>query len=1215
MGNAQKSKTPSDKELLEKAERLINKGNLSTASDIYLKFLKKNNSDPNAMFGMGRISQKAGHYDKALGFFEKLIEAEPSNSKYHTQQGATYILMGDLNKGLESLQKALSLNDKDVEAWSYISELYVQTNKLEEFETYCQGIIKKNPNSADAWCAVGSIHTIKLEYEKALPYYLKAIELDDTKPGPFYNAGNIYHWLGQFAEAIEYYKKAVKLDPTMYEAVENLATTYVVSKQPEKAVDMVKELLKKSKDQPNLLLMLAQAYRGMDDNVRAYETNRRMMDLYPTEAAYAENALLDAMTMEDDAKMDEMMKKVMNMPNISSNGVALVYNTARKRNDWQTAHAMWDKLLVAIEEPITKKSQGRNFANLNLISDPWTTIPAMRKAHEKAAEALRRMLPQDWKPDHSKAFEPASRVRIGVVSGDFYSHVVSHFANGLFKFHDRSRFELFAYANVPEKKRDPITKAYQATAEHFMFVDKMNPRELAEQIQSDGIHILLDLSGFTEGNLFEMLIYKPAPVIATWLGYPATTGCKEIDYVISDRWADSPEHDELFVEKALPLEDSIYVVGEYPNAPAVVDPPMLKNGYITFGSLMNPYKMNPDLIKAWSEIMNRVPTARMKLIHPRLIGVAKNNLEAEFKRQGFPMERLEFISKRHKNKGHHLWYYNDLDVTLDTFPQTGGTTTFESLVMNVPVVTKVGKVLLERLSNSIIHNSGISTPELLTASTDQEYIDKAVALAENPETLLQIRAELRSRINASNLFSPRKHTRQLEEALQRGWDQKFPDMPLSKLLTGNFEDDEARNKIRRFQLNIEGYPIAFLTFDSEHDQFNYILNEQEGWFDPEYHFVLNLLKEGESFVDFSDDPGIYAFPIAYKVGLKGKVNTYSRSSDSRFFIEMMKPDNVVANRYEVTEDPIAEHSDAALIRINSEFNDDGKGGLIGKKIDELAKNEPIIFFSTRYANEFDWTMLSKLENAGFNIYRYMPGLDALTPFDKELDADTFLSTLFACKGKREAELQAQGKLVLKETDTQYHPDLLATPFLDWLKDKPYARPFYDDWKAIFSTEKKDTAIEVYAAALNAWAVSTQADTPLTERYSALLASISFLDPLVAAAPDSSVMLTLARVLSDAGRRESAVLVLSQLKKQFEDGTCNFDLPFLPASSDWDMIDPEEKIAEWLFAGTLETFEFLRAFSSFFVGKAQLEPLQLIQSMGFYREPVARRIELLRQRFL
>jgi predicted O-linked N-acetylglucosamine transferase (SPINDLY family) len=437
-------------------------------------------------------------------------------------------------------------------------------------------------------------------------------------------------------------------------------------------------------------------------------------------------------------------------------------------NDWETADKFWPAAQQYMIEHAISGMSIEDIKPLTLISEPKASLALVKLIHMAFWRTFKQKVLSDWHQDFSTALAVNDRFRIGILSGDFYSHVSDHFINGWIQHYDRTQFTLSCYANVPDKKRDHITEGYRQSVDHFIFVDKMSPLQIAEQIKNDGIHILVDLTGYNEGSLLEILLYKPAPIIMTWLGYPCTTGFAEVDYVIGDRWLYTPRHSELFVEKMLVLENSCYFVGNYPRVPPQALLPVNQNGYITFGSLMHAYKINPDVIAVWRDIIGKVKNAKLVLKHPKLLGFPLENLLKAFNAQGFPMDRLTIVSAQHES-GNHLSHYLDIDITLDTFPQTGGTTTLDSLSMGVPVISLVGDAYFERISYSLIQNSGLSNTAPLIAFTIEEYVEKAVALAEDRMLLNRIHDELIQNLRNSHIFSAKEMTRELEAGFRQAW--------------------------------------------------------------------------------------------------------------------------------------------------------------------------------------------------------------------------------------------------------------------------------------------------------------------------------------------------------------------------------------------------------------------------------------------------------------
>ncbi|WP_421934545.1 tetratricopeptide repeat protein [Phenylobacterium sp.] len=345
---------------------------------------------------------------------------------------------------------------------------------------------------------------------------------------------------------------------------------------------------------------------------------------------------------------------------------------------------------------------------------------------------------------HPAPRQPNGKIRVGFMSSDLRSHPVAYFSLPLFEHYDRDRFEVYCYSYYTGQE-DPTQKRIAGMVQGFRWNPDIGDRDAAQLIADDQLDMLIELGGSTHMNKLTVMAYKPAPLQASWLGYPHSAGLKAIDYLIVDPFM-LPEHDGLLIEKPLVLPHGWFALsaGAFNERVAVENPaPVARNGYVTFGTANNPYKYNRDLVRTWAKIVAKVPNSKFMFVRPEGGSDSfRNNLLALFAQEGVSADRVRFEAVR----GAHLPFYNQMDISLDTFPQTGGTTTCESLWMGTPVVTLVGETLFERLSYSSLMNGDM--PELCARDVDG-YIAAAVTLAEDPNRISELRAGLRERMRNS----------------------------------------------------------------------------------------------------------------------------------------------------------------------------------------------------------------------------------------------------------------------------------------------------------------------------------------------------------------------------------------------------------------------------------------------------------------------------------
>ncbi|HEX2817091.1 MAG TPA: hypothetical protein VHN39_11885, partial [Phenylobacterium sp.] len=259
--------------------------------------------------------------------------------------------------------------------------------------------------------------------------------------------------------------------------------------------------------------------------------------------------------------------------------------------------------------------------------------------------------------------------------------------------------------------------------------------------------MLIELGGSTHMNRLDVMAFRPAPKQASWLGYPHSAGLSTIDYLITDPYNTPPRRD-LLVEEPLMMPHSWIALGRMIfNDAHVITPglPEDRAGLITFGTANNPHKYNREMFAVWSQVLRGAPGSRFMFIRPEGGSATfRHNVLAEFERGGIAPERIVFSNVR----GAHMPFYNDVDISLDTFPLTGGTTTTEALWMGVPVVSLIGEAFFERLSGSILANCGLAD---LTTGDKGEFVRLAVALAADKPRRMALRETLRNRMKSGPL--------------------------------------------------------------------------------------------------------------------------------------------------------------------------------------------------------------------------------------------------------------------------------------------------------------------------------------------------------------------------------------------------------------------------------------------------------------------------------
>jgi predicted O-linked N-acetylglucosamine transferase (SPINDLY family) len=337
------------------------------------------------------------------------------------------------------------------------------------------------------------------------------------------------------------------------------------------------------------------------------------------------------------------------------------------------------------------------------------------------------------------------KVRLGFMSSDLRQHPVGYFAMPLFD-HVDPRFEVYVYS-YNTGREDAAHRHIASRIQAYRWWPDISTHAAAQAIADDNLDILIELGGSTHMNRLEVMAYKPAPVQASWLGYPHSAGLSTIDYFVCDPFS-NPTKPEYLVETPLVMPKTWLALGQqfFSDRNAMEpEPPSARNGFITYGTANNPHKYTRDVLRQWARVVAATPGSKFAFIRPEGSGASfRRNIAAQFAHEGVTEDRLIF----HAVRGAHLPFYNQIDVSLDPFPLTGGTTTTESLWMGVPLVSLVGEAFFERLSYSILSNAGLGD---LCARDLDAYVRLATELAADEPRRRALRAVIRDQLRASPL--------------------------------------------------------------------------------------------------------------------------------------------------------------------------------------------------------------------------------------------------------------------------------------------------------------------------------------------------------------------------------------------------------------------------------------------------------------------------------
>ena len=603
-----------------------------------------------------------------------------------------------------------------------------QAGRIAEAEAGYRAMLALEPDHPHANNNLAMILRARGEHGEALGRYRLAGERAPADPHVPSHFGGLLREMGRAAEAQAALRRAIELKPAYAEAHFNLGNALRLGDDTEGAYAAYSEALRIKPDMAAALSNMGDLLKAKAELSQAVKFFMAALRVQPGMAEPLNNL---GETLKEQGRITEAVT---------------VFQKGLEQHPTHTV--MHSNLLLA----------------LNYTADvpPEMVYRVHRHWAERHADPV---MPAGH--HHANDRSPDRKLRIGYVSPDFCAHSVSFFAEPVIREHDRTAFEVVCYPC--SRRADAVTARLQGLADRWVPIAGLSDEQAAARIATDGIDILVDLAGHTAENRLTLFARKPAPVQVTWLGYPNTTGMRAIDHRLTDAVADpAGPADQLSAERLVRLPHGFHCYQPPVDVAPQPRPPVLNNGFVTFGSFNNTSKVTAEVVRVWAGILKCVPNARL-LLKSRQMGdeETRARYHNSFAAQGIAPERVELLARIPAADG-HLRAYDRIDIALDPFPYTGTTTTCEALWMGVPVLTLAGRTHVARVGASLLTNIGLTE---LIAGDEAEYVAKAVALAGDLERLVELRAGMRSRLEASPLTDYAGFTRAMERAFRAMWRQ------------------------------------------------------------------------------------------------------------------------------------------------------------------------------------------------------------------------------------------------------------------------------------------------------------------------------------------------------------------------------------------------------------------------------------------------------------
>ena len=614
-----------------------------------------------------------------------------------------------------------------------------------EAETFAQTMTVRYPRHGFGWKALGALLVQTGRSADALVPLQKAAALSPSDAEAHYNLGFTLNALGRLGEAEVSYRRALQIKPGNAMAHHSLGATLKDMGRLDEAETSYRRALQIKPDYAETHSNLGGLLKDQGHLDEAEASSSRALQIKP-DYAEAHNNL--GGILQDLGHLD---------------GAEASFQRALEiKPDFSGAHSNLIFCLTHNE----KISAQELFAE-----------------HCRFGEQFEAPLRAGW-PQHANLRDSERCLQIGFVSADLYNHAVANFIEPLLMHLAKyPQLSLHAYSN--SYIEDDSTQRLRGYFKHWHSITALSDAALAEKIRADGIDILIDLSGHTAKNRLLTFARKPAPVQASWIGYPGTTGLQAMDYFLADRFFLPPgRFDDQFTEKIAHLPATAPFL-PFKAAPPVNTLPALSRGYVTFGSFNRPSKLSASVIALWSQLLRALPDSRMLLGGMPQDGKYSALIES-FAREGIALERLSFYSRC--GMENYLALHQQVDICLDTFPYTGGTTTCHALWMGVPTLTLAGHTVPGRPGACLLGHVGL---EAFIAEDTADFVRKGLSWADDLAALSSLRAELRERFSRSTLGQPAVIAEGLERALRIMWQHWCADLPTESFEVSRQDADSA----------------------------------------------------------------------------------------------------------------------------------------------------------------------------------------------------------------------------------------------------------------------------------------------------------------------------------------------------------------------------------------------------------------------------------------
>jgi protein O-GlcNAc transferase len=593
-----------------------------------------------------------------------------------------------------------------------------------------RSVLELSPTLAEAHHNCGALLFARGDFDAAARSFDEAAKQKPAWPAPLLALGHVHFHTGRYADAQQAFERALALDANSIEALGNLGLTLQRRSRWSVALAHLQRARALAPTDVRVWFALRTSLLLLGRVEEAVEDFLRFEPGAPLSAELVTTGLMFSRFIGDPAYEAKYLPLALEWPYRSDQADLAAVTVSRA----QYCDLPRETLLKLYREYDRLQQQNRS---------RFEPIALARRA----------------------ALATSGRMRIGYLSADFRAHVMGRLMREVLAAHDSARVSLYLYSLAPEVNEDQLTGQFRGLCERFVNLAERDDHSAALAIAGDEVDLLVDLMGHSSFSRPGILLWKPAPVIITHLGYHGCVGLRQIDFKLTDALADLPDAASFQIEAPLALGCCVLPVRRLSSAlrPAPAATAMraelgIAHSAIVFGAFVSLLKLSPRCLTLWRDILQRVPRSLLAFSP----GSASEQSLYRRRAAGFGIdpERVVFIPRAADEAGDRA-RYGLIDVVLDTMPYAGGDTTAAALDMGVPVVTRVGERHAERMGLSLLGHLGVTDT---VARGDAEYVAIACRLANDAGWRSEVAAKIVDKFAHSDIADTRRYAACLEDA-------------------------------------------------------------------------------------------------------------------------------------------------------------------------------------------------------------------------------------------------------------------------------------------------------------------------------------------------------------------------------------------------------------------------------------------------------------------